>query len=303
VVDRALTFSDPEIVNMLKNDFVPVAIDQWYQRQQQDAEGEFYRKVAGQGSRNDFEKTTQGRYICSADGILLGYNNNRGPGRVRLMMKAVLADFNPKSLASVQPLEPDRPDAKFHLQPPVGGLILRVNSKILGGYQPANDWTAVFHDAIGRDNAWINADEKQELLGWIKNGGDMPERLAARIFRFHLIDNTRGEPPHWQHDEVKELRCRIDEQGMMKGFIHLETKDETRGYRAELLGIAKTDQQNITRFDLVAKGECWGEGRYTGGAPRGKFPLAVAFRIADGSDPADTVAPHGMKGWAEGYFK
>ena len=40
---------------MLKNDFVPVAIDQWYQRQQQDNEGEFYRKVAGQGLRNDFE--------------------------------------------------------------------------------------------------------------------------------------------------------------------------------------------------------------------------------------------------------
>jgi hypothetical protein len=54
-----LTFSDPKIVEMLKQDFVPVAIDQWYQRRQKDAEGDFYRKVAGQGPRSDFEKTTQ----------------------------------------------------------------------------------------------------------------------------------------------------------------------------------------------------------------------------------------------------
>ena len=117
---------------MLQNDFVPVAIDQWYQRQQQDAEGEFYRKVAGQGLRQDFEKTTQGRYICSPDGVLHGYNNNRGADRVRLMMKVALANFDPETVKHVEPIDVDRPDGKFFLEPPAGGLILRVQLKNTG---------------------------------------------------------------------------------------------------------------------------------------------------------------------------
>ncbi len=288
---------------MLQNDFVPVAIDQWFQRQQQDAEGEFYRKVAGQGLRQDFEKTTQGRYICSPDGVLHGYNNNRGADRVRLMMKVALANFDPETVKHVEPIDVDRPDGKFFLEPPAGGLRLRVHSKILGGYQPASDWQAVFQDAIGRDNAWIKASEKKQLINWIKNQGEPPSHVVSRIFRFHLIDNTRGEPPHWQPDELKQLTIQVDEHGTMKGSVHLETADGKRGYQAEFLGVAKTDGRNITQFDLVTKGDFWGEGRYTRGAPRGKFPLAVAFRIADGSDPADSIAPHGTKGWAAGYFE
>ena len=40
---------------MLRTQFIAVAIDQAYQRRQQDAEGEFYRKIAGQGPRNNFQ--------------------------------------------------------------------------------------------------------------------------------------------------------------------------------------------------------------------------------------------------------
>ena len=45
---------------MLKTKFVPVAIDQAYQRRQKDTEGDFYRKIAGQGPRSNFNNTTQG---------------------------------------------------------------------------------------------------------------------------------------------------------------------------------------------------------------------------------------------------
>jgi len=49
---------------MLQTRFVPVAIDQAYQRRQKDTEGDFYRKIAGQGPRNNFQGTTQGFYIA-----------------------------------------------------------------------------------------------------------------------------------------------------------------------------------------------------------------------------------------------
>ena len=87
MLDRESTFANPEIVKMLRTRFVPVAIDQAYQRRQQDAEGEFYRKIAGQGPRSNFQSTTQGFYIATAQGKLLLYNNNRDPVKVQRLMK------------------------------------------------------------------------------------------------------------------------------------------------------------------------------------------------------------------------
>ncbi len=288
---------------MLKSDFIPVAIDQWYHRRQQDSEGEFYRKIAAQSPRNDFNLTTQGRFICSPDGQLLGYNNNRGPERISRLMKDALAAFEPDALGSVKRIESETLDPKYSVKPPKNGLILRVHSKVLGGYEPAEDWTAVFQQAIGRDNLWLTAEEKAELVRRIQQGGDIPEKIAQRIARFHLIDNTRGEPPRWQSDEIKTLRLRVDREGNLRGRVLLETKDGKRGYEANLLGVAKVTDDELVQFDLVSKGEFWGTGPYTGFAPKGRFPFAVAFRIADGTDPADAIAPHGTKGWVEGYFE
>ena len=93
MLDRASTFADPEIVKLLKTRFVPVAIDQAYQRRQKDTEGEFYRKIAGQGPRSNFQSTTQGFYIATAAGKLLLFNNNRDPAKVRRLMKQKLAEF------------------------------------------------------------------------------------------------------------------------------------------------------------------------------------------------------------------
>ena len=91
MLDRESTFKDAEIVSLLKSRFIPVAIDQAYQRRQKDTEGDFYRKIAGQGPRNNFKSTTQGLYLATASGKLLGYNNNRGGDRIRRMMKKALA--------------------------------------------------------------------------------------------------------------------------------------------------------------------------------------------------------------------
>ena len=55
MIDRVSTFANEEMAALLRERFVPVAIDQAYQRRQQDAEGEFYREFAGQGPRKDFE--------------------------------------------------------------------------------------------------------------------------------------------------------------------------------------------------------------------------------------------------------
>ena len=295
MLDRASTFADPEIVKLLQTRFVPVAIDQAYQRRQQDAEGNFYRKIAGQGPRNNFQGTTQGIYIAAPDGRLMVYNNNRGPERIRKFLKQALVDYKPTTTADVKT---GAPDARYNPRPPKGGLVVRVRAKILDGYEATDDpWRRIFQSAISRDNLWISQSEHRALVK-----GDVPATLGRRLARFHLVDNTRGEPPMWQENEVRSVRLSL-KAGKLSGTVHLATDDGSRGYQAKLLGEVEVRGGNVVRIDCVALGEFWGEGRYTGGAPKGKFSLAVSFTLADGTDVADAIPPKGSRGWVRGYIR
>jgi hypothetical protein len=300
VVDRASTFAEPTIVDLLKTRFVPVAIDQAYQRRQDDAEGDFYRRIAGQGPRNDFEGTTQGFYIATAGGDLLLYNNNRDPGKLRRLMTEKLAEFeaSPAAERAVEAIASDEVDARYNVQPPEGGLVLRVRAKVLGGYEPTDDpWRRIFQESVSRDNLWITAAEHGALAR-----GEVPESLRRRIARFHLVDNTRGEPPMWEGGEIRSLEMRLRD-GRLTGTVCLETDRGDRGYEAELRGVVEVKGGRVVRLELVALGEFWGAGPFTGVAPEGRFPLAVTFELADGTDLADRIPPQGSRGWLEGYLR
>ena len=295
MLDRESTFKDPEIVRLLKSSFIPVAIDQAYQRRQKDTEGDFYRKIAGQGPRNNFQGTTQGLYLATASGKLLGFNNNRGGDRIRRMMKKALDGFEAPAAAVI---ERSKVDARYNPKPPGGGLVVRVQTKVLGGYEKTEDrWKKIFQNALSRDNLWMTKEEHEALAA-----GKVPSALQKRIARYHLVDNTRGEPPMWKADEVRSIEFSL-EDGRLSGSVHLETASGKRGYKVSLLGRVEKKDGRITRFDLVARGEFWGEGTYTRGAPKGRFPLAASFTLADGSDIADGVPPQGSRGWVRGYLR
>jgi hypothetical protein len=66
--------------------------------------------------------------------------------------------------------------------------------------------------------------------------------------------------------------------------------------------VAFDEEGRLQTFDLLAEGDFSGAGPFTREPPPGKFPLVVAFQRADGTDPADTLAPHGSRGWVEGYL-
>ena len=304
MLDRASTFADPEIVEMLKTRFVPVAIDQANQRRQQDTEGEFYRKIALQ--RPDLDAsyngngTTQGFYIATAAGQLLLYNNNRDPPKVRRLMKKTLSEFEQSraSESDTAAIAAAKIDSRYNVSPPEGGLVLRVRAKVLDGYEPTDDrWRRVFQTALSRDNLWVSAREHKALTM-----GQIPDSLIQRIARFHLVDNTRGEPPMWKPGEVRDAKLKLAD-GNLSGSVHLETDSGDRGYEAELKGLIEVKDQSVVRFDMIALGNFWGEGRYTRRAPKGKFPLAVSFELADGTDIADRLPPQAARGWSQGYVR
>lgn len=296
MIDRESTFADPAVVEFLKTKTVPVAIDQWNQRRQKDSEGEFYRKIASQGPRHDFENgTTQGLYMAAPDGTFLGYTNNRDPERIHQMLTTALARFRP---TDTRKLVAEKIDKRFNLQPPQGGLIVRVCAKVMGGYdEPETHFQQIFQTSLSRDNLWITKEEHEALAA-----GDFPVRLALRIAQFHLVDNTRGEAPFWEKPEVASTRFAID-RDQITGHVELKSASGDRTYSARLRGQMTLTDGKVTQLNMVAKGLFTGEGPYTGGAPKGPFPLAISFTLADGTDFADAVPPQAARGWVDGYIR
>lgn len=310
MADREFVFGNPEIQRLIIDNFVPVAADDWYQRRRKDAEGDFFRLVADQGPRKG-NSTRQGRYAFSASGELLGFNNNRSPERMLDMLNTSLEKFarlpksDPVSLAG-------ETDPKYTRTPPAGGLVLKaytrcLNDDLTHAGKAGTNTDTYRHNGFGAatDHLWITAAERQAVAA--NNGGEpLPESLVRRIARFHLVDSTRGEPPHWQPDELRSIELQATRSAgqtlSLTGKFHLATADGARGYEGQLRGTVERDGDTITRFDLVALGDHWGEGRYTRGARPGKTPLAVTFTLADLQKPADRIPPQGIR-WEQGYYR
>ena len=133
----------------------------------------------------------------------------------------------------------------------------------------------------------------------------IPNAVAARVARFHLADNTRGEPPHWRLNEIRALRftgtAGADGSVTIEGAIHLETTDGSRGFEGEALGNYAIVDGKLERFEMVAVGDFWGEGRYTRGARPGKSPIGFSFELQSAPTAADRIPPQGSR-WLEGYY-
>lgn len=290
MLDRASTFSDPEVIDLLKTRFVPVAVDLWPLHRSEDAEGEFYRKVADQGPRK-VPQNTQGLYAFDVEGRLLGFTHRAHefgdrPDHVRNLLRKVLADFQFRSQPpDAAPVSDGRKDPRSP-RAPEGGLVLDVTSRVLGGYsEPRNELEKIFQTSMGMDHLWVRKDEAEALAR-----GEFPESLAKRIARFHLVDATRGEPPLWEPEEVRTLEVALA-GGTVSGRARMETASGRRGAELDLRGEVELKDGKVVRFDLVAKGVFRAGGR----APKGRYPVAIAFRRVEGNDEADRVPPQGLR--------
>src|SRR5438874_5770497 len=123
---------------MAQEDFVPVAADDWYQRRREDAEGEFFRKVADQGPRKGENGTTrQGIYCLTAGGRLLAYKNaGQAPDVMRQTLRQGLAEWaklpaDERRAAGAQVPPVGGVDPRYSRTPPPDGLILNVYARLL----------------------------------------------------------------------------------------------------------------------------------------------------------------------------
>jgi hypothetical protein len=320
-----LAFSDREIIRIATEDFVPVAADDWYQRRRQDEEGKFWMSVAQQGRPREDEGTRQGIYCFTADGKLLAYKNagNR-PDVMRDTIRQGLRDWQKLPEASRKPgaVKVDDPatlDNRFARTPPHGGLIVNVYTRILDvaksnpfekGELCRGKCSTPGGEAAARDHLWLTEAEWKGLIPTEAKRGQkvaMTPAVAERILRFHLTDNTRGEPPMWTRDQIRkhEMTLTVEEVTPLRmrldGWALLATRPDAenaeRGFDVRLLGYIGYDRakQAIDRFDVLAVGDHWGIGQNTRRSRPGRMPLGVAFELANHKSTGDLVPPQAAR--------
>jgi hypothetical protein len=322
IAGRASAFSDPDVLKMAREDFISVTADDWYQRRRQDAEGEFFRKMAAQGPRKGEDGATrQGIYVLTADGELLSYKNagqladvthdelKRGLDKFRRL------PARRREPGAVEVGAPGQIDPNYTRSPPPGGLVVRVHARILDrkdGELCKGTCKTLGGDKASRDFLWLTRDEVRSLAPAKAEVGftyDVPAAIRNRIVQFHLVDNTRGEPNFWDKDDVRRARMtltvtgateagvelRLDGDALLATDVDLEKAD--RGYDVRLRGTLRylPERQTFDRFDVAAVGEHWGEGRYTRRARPGRTLLGVAFGPVAGDAPADRVPPQAAR--------
>lgn len=299
---RELIFSRPEIIQILNEKFIPYAGDQWYLHRQKDQDGVYFWKVAQQGHNRNLpeDSTRQGIYVATPDGALLASSPFRPDYKaVHRMLQQSLERGSPVA-ETAAPAAPEIDD-RYLRRPPAGGLILKSYTRI--PLEPEDGkWT--MNQATGRDHVWLTAEEVAALRPRQWRAGERykaPPSLVARLVRFHLVDNVRGEPPMWRPDEVKSASLNLIVDDPAAGRVRLEgaaglSSPENRGYDARIQGYLTFDREagTVKGLDLLAWGEAWGQGPYTRNAPKGRFPLVIAMSKA-GNSPADQTPPQAAR--------
>jgi hypothetical protein len=303
---------------MATEDYVSVAADDWYQRRREDAEGKFFREVANQGPRRgEGGSTRQGIYCFTADGKLLAYKNaGQLPDVMRDTLRQGLREWNKlpaerRKPGAIKVDSLDKTDPRYTRTPPAGGLIVNVYTRILDredGKYCKGTCKTLGGDRAARDHLWLTESEWKSLVPADPKKGDkaaLPAKIAERILRFHLTDNTRGEPPMWRQEDIRkhDLSLIVDEvtdsrivlrfEGSALLASNADVAKADRGFDVRILGHVGFDRTKkaIDRFDAVAVGEHWGEGTFTRGARPGRQPLGIAFELASGKSAADLVPP------------
>jgi hypothetical protein len=266
------------------------------------ARGWFMRMAAPVNPRVLQGRSGQGFYIVSADGRAYGHTNRRTVEALDGLMDRGLSSFR---RAPHRPFEWVTGDDIFMAEAPPGAAVLRSFTRIA----PVPTGAASANRNVGRDHVWIYRSEMRRMLEAPEDARvSAPRSLALRLARYHLIDNVRGEPDLWEASEIRgfdlAMRRRADASGRhlvtFHGPFEIRSGDGRRGFAgvfsAEML-VATNGA--VLRFRGYARGEAFGQGQWTPGAPKGKFPLHLAF--VDANDATARMIPPNAVSKGEPY--
>jgi hypothetical protein len=268
VAGRESVFSDPTVVDLASNHFVPVAENCSPLQSQQDAKGEFFRLVAEQGhyaGRTFPTNTRQGYYAFTPDGRLLTAANSRDPRAIEGMLRQALARWQALTAHSAQSAtgsstfgqadaitngtRSDNPSSNGanhngagvafsveHYTParpdfyPADGLVLRLAARDLPREADTrpDDWRK---RAWNLDYAWFTREEARQLVPEGLTPGaqrDWPAAVVRRLALFHLRDFVRGEPSAWPEEALRNGSVISEVLSVRGGEVRLRLTGQIR---------------------------------------------------------------------------
>ncbi len=258
----------------------------------------------------DEGNTAQGLYIVGADGKLYGWINDHNVAEVQKFLQRGLAEYQSHPPSTIQ-IQQSTVNERFSMVPDPSTSVIRVFTRV----HPVPRGSDELNNGIGRDHFWILRDELQQITSSIQDNGRpfaLPSPLVARMVRFHLIDNVRGEPDMWKPEEVKQKNFSARYVGgnasakfyEFHGDFGQRTSDGKRGLQGSIDGrfqVAIT-QLKISQFRAFAQMKAWGASRFTPGAPAGQFPLLTAMVEAN-DQVSQVVPPQALYEWSDYYLK
>ena len=322
---RVLSWSDPEIIRLLQEQFIPVTHDDWYQRRRQDEDGRFFRSVVDQTWKGgDWDDsggpTRQGVYCFTPAGRMLTEMKNvsRDPAAVRDILARALRAWNDlpadqKKRGAFPSANPER-DPNHTRPVPSGALVLRQYSRPLkldGGRKYVAEPLKFEDTLVGpqHERAWILKSEWKALVPQNPKRGEavaIPASLKNRLLRFHLVGALLGEPGHWEREHIRSEALKLtvesvseaDLRLVLAGPVLLSTEPDVKsarcGFDGAVTGVLSYDRkkQVFDRFDVVVVAETWGSLNTL--APErhpGRSVIGSVFELG-GDKPTDQVPPH-----------
>lgn len=276
MLDRAFTFSDPTIIRKLQTEFIPAVGNTHELQNQKSPAANWFMGMARVANPRVLQGvTSQGFYVAGPDGKAYAFNNNRDPQRVLDMMERTLTEYR-KDPPKPVTISAEDIEAPFCKAPSEASTTVRVFSRIL----PLPKDADVLNHGVARDHLWVYKSDIEAILG--KEGRfPMPNQLANRIARYHLVDNVRGEPDFWKASEVRSNAFEMWPIGKnrfgLKGTYSMATADGRRGLKGSLEGEITVEGATLKKFLAYGDAKAWGAGTYTPRPPAGEFPVKFAF--------------------------
>ena len=278
----------------------------------------FFRKVMTRNYSN--LQTTQGTYLVTPSGELLGYGHTLEPEEMKTFLKDGLKRWH--AMSQAERLGNEASMAKKSSKYPEDGLVLMVALHKFYEREPRTQRELRGLVEWNRDYAWFRKDEARKFLSSTPKIGEMhevPADLINRLARYHFTDTVLAwaDPYPLSKVELAQLTSTVTKiegnivslrfDGAVKvwqddlprfGYSRSRLpRKPDRGYDAKLLGYATFDLETsrFVSFDLVAKGSHHGGGV---GAYTVPTTLGIVLSLA-GDRPMDRIEPLHIRqyGW------
>jgi len=318
VAGRRSVWSDPRLA-VAARDFVAATDEVWRLQRYDDRECRFFRTCVA-GRPEPVSGSWQGIYIIAPSGEVLARRNSLSADRVLELIALGLERWRALPEEKRQAADPERylPRFRWEDSRPQGGLILETLQRELEGEEGS---FTVRRGPFNRDHVWYAKDEARAWLPAQPHEGQrfgVPDRLARRLARFHLIDNVRGQEGPFAPEDIRsvEIEGVIDHLDDEKIRVRFSGKTDLRsdgvwrmgdnewkyfpnrprGMRTEMVGVARWNvaEGAFDSFQIVAIGEAWGSSGLNGRRAAEESPQAVAHLI--------TLAPEKESGWLPPAF-